>query len=214
MGLLKKLENAGRSVGKAVRQASPFVSFIPGIGPVAAGALGSLGSLAEGRNMKGHLKAGAIGAISGLGIDKLQATGKLGSVLSGGMGRVPIPGKGLPMPDLSALDAMNGGAPGGGGGGRIASLLGGIGKFLPKNGQGGIDLGMLAKLGLGGLGAYQASKAAGKADEYRKKGLASVEAEYAAGAGLRKMGMEGMMDPRMADVSGIFNQPRPNYRRV
>lgn len=214
MGLLKKLENAGRSVGKAVRQASPFVSFIPGVGPIAAGALGSLGSLAEGRNLRSTLKAGAIGAASGFGIDKLQATGKLGSVLSGGMGRGGIPkfpGSGMPQPDLSALDSLMGNKPSGG---RFAGILGGLGKFLPKNANGGIDIGMLGKLGLGGLGAYQASKSAGKADEYRKKGLASVEAEYAAAAPLRQMGMAGMMSGRPADVSSIFNQPRPNYRRI
>lgn len=93
--------------------------------------------------------------------------------------------------------------------------LGGIGDFLKGgNPNGGIDLGKLAKYALPALGAYQASKAAAKADEYRKKGLAGAEAEYASRKPLREMGMAGLMDPRMTDVSSLFNKPRPQYRRI
>lgn len=69
MGFLKKLTNVGRSIGKVVRQAAPALTLIPGVGPVAAGVIGGLGSVAEGRKLSDSLKTGlgAFGAGKVLG---------------------------------------------------------------------------------------------------------------------------------------------------
>jgi hypothetical protein len=75
-------------------------------------------------------------------------------------------------------------------------------------------LGTVGKVALPAYGAYQASKTAGKADALQEKAMKLIEAEYAAGQPLRDMGLKGMMDPRLADVSGLFNKARPDYRRI
>ena len=224
MGLLKKLENMGRSLGKVVRQASPLVSFIPGIGPIASAGIGYAGSLAEGRNLKHHLKSGAMAGLSGLGIDKLQATGKLGSTLSGEFGKrsareAALKGAlgNMARNPAGIIDPMTGtsiaGEAGGGIGGFAGKALSGVSGLL-KGGIGKLSTADILKLGLGGVGAYQASKAAGKANDLRERGLKYATDAYDEAAPLRKMGMEGMLDPRMADVSSLFNQPRRPYRRL
>lgn len=67
----KGLRNAGRSLGKAAKQAAPVVGLIPGVGTAAGAAIGGLGSVLSGGNMKSHLNAGIQGGLSGYANTKL-----------------------------------------------------------------------------------------------------------------------------------------------
>jgi hypothetical protein len=64
MGFLK-------SLGKIARQAAPFASLIPGVGPIAAAGLGAGGSLLEGGGLKGAIKGGLGGYVGSSGISGL-----------------------------------------------------------------------------------------------------------------------------------------------
>lgn len=228
---IKGLENAGRSLGKIGRQAAPIVGLIPGVGTVAGAAIGGLGSVLEGRKLSDSLKSGAIGGLSGLAGSKLRAL--LAAGKASGVGGA------LPNPDLSAVpgavDSIGrktagelakaglGGfvdtAGSAGGGGLLGTIAQAAAKgLIPRNKDGSIDwgglLGNAAKVGLPALGAYQSSKDKGKADEYRAKAIAAAEGAYNEAAPLRQMGLAGLTDPRMADVSSIFAAPRPQFRRL
>lgn len=123
---------------------------------------------------------------------------------------------------LGSLAGIGLGSGVGGGGSRsIAQQAIGAVQQAMKSGQpapgGGSWVDILKKLGplvLGGAGAYQAAKTQGKADEYRAKAIKSAEDAYAEGAPLRTMGLAGLTDPRMKDVSSIFQKPTVNYRRL
>lgn len=230
--VLKKIGKSKitRAIGKGIDFGSDFLP--PGFRDV--GNLG--GKLLEGKNLKmaalgtaGDYVGGRLAR--GLG-SKLQGIGKAGAVAGGatptnipkliGIGPGGIPlfdqtgsiakqlGAGALQAGATAITGTGGSNPGQDWKSR---LLGGVSGLLGGK-AGGIGLGDIAKYALPALGAFQASKAAGKADEYRKKGLAGVEAEYAAAKPLRDMGLAGMIDPRMTDVSSLFNQPRPQYRRI
>lgn len=64
-----------KSLGKIARQAAPFASLIPGVGPLAAAGLGAGGSLLEGKGVKGAVTGG----LSGYGGSQL-----LGGLTGGG----------------------------------------------------------------------------------------------------------------------------------
>lgn len=65
-----------KSLGKVARQAAPFASFIPGVGPIAAGVLGAGGAALEGGGVKGALMGGLGGYVGSSGIS--AATGGRG----------------------------------------------------------------------------------------------------------------------------------------
>jgi hypothetical protein len=219
------LSSGLRKVGGVAKKAAPLAGLIPGVGTVAGGLIGGLGSLASGDNIGEALKYGAKGAVGGyLG----NAAGGLGGILGGlkriGGGGLPnadrdygitgsgsIGGKGdlsgLPMPSI-------GGAPKSGGlGGILGGLLGGSG------GIGGLLSGGLKKIGgvdglLGGAatgyGAYQMKQAG----DMRNKALKMVEQDYATRAPLRSQGLAGMLNEQRPDLSSTFASNNPFSRRV
>lgn len=213
MGLLGGLKKIGKVVGGVAKQAAPVISMVPGVGTVAGAAIGGLGSLASGDNLKTAIGYGVKGAMPGM-LGKLAGAGgiagKAGSILGGlkkvGGGSIGGSGalSGLPMPSI-------GKAPRGGVGGIIDSL-GGIG------GIGGSILGGLKKIGVDdvlggaslGYGAYQMKKAG----DLRNKSLKMVEDEYRERAPLRKVGLSGLMNEQRPDLSQVFASQNPFARRV
>lgn len=110
MGFFGKIGHAiGHGVhelGGLAEKAAPYVGMIPGVGTIAGGAIGGLGALAHGEGLKGALKYGAEGALSGYGGGLLKGTqagaeaenaggsflGNIGHALKTGAGKV---GEGL-----------------------------------------------------------------------------------------------------------------------
>jgi hypothetical protein len=224
MSLKSFLKKVGKGVGKVTSVASPLL-MATGVGAPLALALGAAGGYASGHNtgevLKGLVKNAALGTAGKAAIGGLKG---LQTVMKGGGKVSPVAGN-LNPDDLSKVignSSMPGGAApglgsssGGGGGGWLDSLTGALGF---KNAQGGTDwakiLGTAGKVGLGAAGAVSAAKQQGKADELRDKALRLVESEYAEAAPLRKLGMAGLTDPRVRDLSSIFQTPQAQYRRL
>lgn len=223
------LGNIGAPVGALLG------SVIPGVGTSIGAGLGQgLGALGSHKNLKTAILQGAVAG----GGTKLagMAAGKLKGLLDAGKASgVPFPGSGMPMPDLSAVpgavDSIGSKTAAelaklglsAGGGGASSSVIGSIAQaaakgLIPRNKDGSIDwgglLGKAAGVALPVAGAIQSSKQNAQADKYRQKAIDAVESAYKEAAPLRSMGLAGLTDPRMADVSSIFNQPRPQFRRL
>ena len=77
-GFLKKIGKALKKVAKKIAPiAGPLANFIPGVGPVLAGAIGAATNVAAGKGLKGAITGG----LSGFGTGKLfSGVGSLGSV--------------------------------------------------------------------------------------------------------------------------------------
>jgi hypothetical protein len=222
MSFLKKL---GKIVNKVTDFAAPIAGYVPGLGAPAAGLLKGAGALAGGKNLGQALKAGlATGGqafIGGKLASALTKAGKLGSIASkiGIGGRAPAGVAGAAPTGVKVIGTGPGGIPilSTGAGGASSSILQKLGSLIPQTAGGGTDwksiLGGAVKYGLPALGAYQASKTAGKANDYRNKAIKTAEAEYAAAAPLRTAGLAGLQAaPR--DISGLFGPVTRNYRRI
>lgn len=135
-------KSIGKKLGGIVKKAAPLAMFIPGVGPLAAAGIGAAagfgGSALQGKNLKSHLKYGAIGGASA-GAGKF-ALGKLASRIPG---KIPGPG--------GEIAAKAGKAGGGSFLGRAGSLLRGGASALTGGASGG-RIG-LADLLMGGLTA-------------------------------------------------------------
>lgn len=234
MSFLKKL---GKIVNKVTDIGSGIVGYVPGVGPEIAGVLKAGGDLAGGHNLKNSLIAGLKTggtAYAGGKLASLIKSGKLGSILGHGAGgmidRNPgIDGtiNGRSPGDYIGVASQGPGDPGtmpnvasssGGGGGWLSKLGSVLGGSKPGGGTnwGGI-LGNVAKYGLPALGAYQASKTAGKADQYRQKAISLAEKNWADSAPLRTQGLSTLTDPRLTaitNVAPLFQPPPRNYRRI
>lgn len=77
-GFFKKIGKALKKVAKKIAPvAGPLANFIPGVGPVLAGAIGAATNVAAGKGLKGAITGG----LSGFGTGKLfSGVGSLGSV--------------------------------------------------------------------------------------------------------------------------------------
>lgn len=188
---VKWAENAGRTVGKAAKQAAPVVGLIPGVGTVAGAAIGGLGSVLSGGNMQSHLKSGLSGALSGYANTKLLG----GEGYKGILSQIPGMGAGTSaMPStaaagntaVSAVPAASGGASGtlmgqyggtgagglfggasGGGVGVGAGQIGGtLGSALPEVVSLGTNAASTAAPSLFGRAASIGAKALGIAEKY------------------------------------------------
>lgn len=96
------LKHGVHELGGLAEKAAPVVGMIPGVGTLAGGAIGGLGALAHGDGLKGMLKSGAMGALSGYGGGLLKGTeaganaastggsflSKVGGVLKSGAGQI------------------------------------------------------------------------------------------------------------------------------
>lgn len=140
------------------------------------------------------------------------------SWLSSGLKKVgSVAKKAAPIALPLAVGLATGGIGGGLVGGALKKVGGkGLGGAIGKFG-GGI-LGGLKKIGIDGalggaslaMGAYQQKKAG----DLRGKALGLAEKRYAEQAGLRKMGMQGLMNEQRPDLSGVFQSQNPFMRRV
>lgn len=228
MSFIKEIRHIGQVGGSLLRKAAPIVGLIPGVGTIAGAGLGALGSIAEGhRGLSGTLGSAAMGGLSGYGGSKLRAllaakgaSGTGQSMPNGGYGSTapsslpdggwsdPSTGFGVGTPGSTSASGIDG----------WISKLGPLAGLIPKNRDGSYNLGGLLKgaagIALPAAGAIQASKKAAEADKYRQKQIGLAESQWAAGAPLRTMGMAGLTDPRMADISSLLNRPRPNYTPV
>lgn len=175
------VKGVGHAAGSVL--SNPLVdaglAFIPGVGPLAAGAAGALGgALKPGGNLGSAISGGLEGAASGLAGG--AARGALGVGGAAAPAGVSALSAGSAIPD-SALGLSSGG--GGGLLGGIEGLAGQAGNFLTGNG------------GKNALGIAQGVNSAlqqKKSTDYAKDALGSVEAAYNAKAPLRTQGL-GML---------------------
>jgi hypothetical protein len=217
------LKKVGKGIGKVTSVASPLL-MATGVGAPLALGLGAAGGFASGHNLgevlKGAAKNFALGgagkALSG-GLKGLSVLSKADMLKNGVQGASKVAGigpGGVPMIDQNGAYAA--GQPGAGGGGGVLDAIKGL--LGGNSSGGGTDwgkiLGTVGKVGVGAAGAYSSAKQQGKADDLRDKALKLVEGEYAEGAPLRKLGMAGLTDPRVRDLSSVFAPAQTNYQRL
>jgi hypothetical protein len=202
MGLLKSigkgLKGIGKKVGGVVSKVAPYAGLIPGVGSLAAGALGAGGALVSGKNLKEIAKAGLTAGggayLGGKALGALNGSGAIPAVMKGG--------KIANIQDLITGGGAASSAAEGGGGGLIdrakgigSTILSGI-KNHPE-------------LALGALGAVQHARDTAATDKMYGQGLGDIRTAYAAKAPLRAMALKQLQDPRLKDLSGVF-RPRGN----
>lgn len=197
MGLWGSIKKIGKQVGGVVSKAAPYAGLIPGIGSLAAGALGAGGALISGKNLKEIAKAGLVsGGGAYLGGKALGALGsKVPQVLRNG-----VPSQ---VTDLIS------------GGGNVASAAPqGIMDRL-KSGAGSLASGAFGalkshpELALAGVAGIQHARDSAATDKLYDQGLGDIRGAYAAKAPLRALALQRLTDPRLKDLSGVF-QPRGN----
>lgn len=156
------------------------VGSLGGLGPV-AGALSRIPGAAT--------AAGALSKIPGAG----KVGGYLASHLGGGAPTAPG-GNGVGDPNApinidpnTGLEDMNAGG-GGGIGGYLKSALDGINPL---------------QAGLGVAGVVNAGQLGAKANKYAGQAMDSAAGSYAERAGLRKAGVQGMLNPQVPDTSNL-----------
>lgn len=218
------------AAGKAL--SNPIVdgalTFIPGVGPVLAGAAGAAGKALDTSGGGLHGVGGALdlagGAASG------YAAGKVGTALKAGFGAGGVTGAAKSLIPQSARSLVGGGDSGydsngepitsqdGGGHMGIPGLPTSVSDMLDAGGSFLKDhLGQAVNLGTGVLSAAQAAKLAGESTQYGKDALNTTRQSYDARAPLRVAGIAGLLDPTKGiDLSGVkgavgagnpFNRP-------
>jgi len=159
MGFWDVVKKIGGTIGDIGKVASPFLTFIPGVGPLAAAGIGGLsgllgrlndpGGLTLGSGLTGGLGGAAIGGLGALGLDKLGGLGgSIGAIPGiGGMGATGgSPTSITDTFDYAGEGALRGGSGTGGG------LLGRVWDWVKAN---PMDA---AGLGLAGLTAIQSKR--------------------------------------------------------
>lgn len=225
----KWAENAGRSVGGAVKAAAPVLNFVPGVGPLAAAGLGALGSVAAGGNMQDHLKTGAIAGGAGLAGKALGAathipgvSNVLGaaksipgvSTIASGIGKVKDAADAIGSSGLGqAARVLNGGraiTPGNlleGGVKNVGNAVGGVGNAIQgaTGGSGGGGIGGINPLilALAGLQAANAASLGKQSNDYAKNAYGTINDSYASRAGLRDQAIKDLTTPETHDLSGL-----------
>lgn len=214
------LKKVGKGIGKVTSVASPLL-MATGVGAPLALGLGAAGGFASGHNLgevlKGAAKNFALGS-AGKAVAGLAGLSKAAAAKAGGVSAVGSQPRMIGVgPGGTPLFDQTGELSGGGGGGNgvvdaLKGILGG------NKAGGGTDwgsiLGNLGKVGVTAAGAYSSAKQQGKADDLRDKALKMVESEYAEAAPLRKLGMAGLTDPRVRDLSSVFATQPAQYRRL
>lgn len=182
-----------KGLGHIAEKAAPYVGLIPGVGTVAGGVIGAAGGLAAGDGLKGALKYGLTGAAGGFGGAALRGS-SLGSkalavgsaALHGGVPTAPSSG-GVNIDPETGLEVMDTGGSGGVGG-YLKTALGGIN---PVNAA------------LGAAGVVNAGQLGAKANKYATDAYSSAANSYAERAGLRKAGINGLLNPVARDTSNL-----------
>jgi hypothetical protein len=164
------LKSVGQAIGGVLKVAAPIAALaIPGLGPIAAGALAAggnvLGNTLQGKNTLKSIPGAALGGVA-VGAGR----GLLNKAIGGGYGggtSAPTTGGGL------AAVGNAGSAAGGGGG--LGGTLQGIGQGLGVIGQNGqLNPLRLAQLGLGAAGVVQGAQAQGRANDALGRAVAPV----------------------------------------
>jgi len=173
------LRGIGEDLAPILKVAAPIAALaIPGLGPIAAGAIAAggheVGDVLQGRNalkaLPGSLATGALAGAGRFGLNKLAPRGLLG------LGGAPGGGAAASGATESLADIGNAGTAAGGGSGIVSdvgSTLGGIGKgvlgYIKKN---PLDA---ARIGLAGLNTITAAQAQGRANKAIGQGLGEVQ---------------------------------------
>lgn len=190
------LSSGLKKVGHIAEKVAPFAGLIPGVGTLAGAAIGGLGALAAGDGLKGALKYGVEGGLSGLGGSKLLG-GK--GILGIGDGLKKVGGA-LAHPGDSLSSLSKSGIPG------LVGQAGGIVNGIKNN----VD-----PL-LGSAALYAGYKKSGQADDYRKQAMDLAMQNWNDRSDLRKVGISGMLNETPPNLSSLFqaNQSNPFSRRV
>jgi len=200
-GTLGKIgQNLKIGAGKVLK--NPIVSglstFIPGVGPGIAALSNALGTALD-------TSGGSVSPLDVLlGAGKGYAAGKLAEAIPGiwkGAGSIlgsdqSIGGKINDLtkliPGVSGLEKYLGGGGGGGGGNDLASLIGTVGT-----------------LGLGAANLANAQTLGKQSMDYAKRAVEGREQNFADRLSLRNAGMQGMLNPRIMDISGLLQHSGP-----
>lgn len=196
-GIGHAVEGIGHTAGQIL--SNPIVdaglTFIPGIGPVAAGLAGAAGGLLKpGGNLGSAISGGLSGGLAGMGAQSVA--GLLGGGAAGA-GAGAAGGAASAIPDSAIPAAGHGGVLG-----SLEGLAGKAGDFLTGNG------------GKNALGIAQGINAAlqqKQANDYAKQALGSVEGSYAERAPLRAQGIKGLLQSNTGNpyASGSPTAPMP-----
>ena len=181
-GFFKKIGKAIKKVAKKIAPiAGPLANFIPGVGPLIAGAIGAATNVVAGKGLAGAISGG----LGGYGAGKLL--GGIGS-LGGGA--------------ASAATSGAGGAASSGGG-FFSNLGKGIGSIFKGGGADGVgNFGKIGDFfggGLGGGGALTDSQAGGALNKMMQSGDISAEMI----SGLSEQGLSTQQI--LKAVSGVSN---------
>jgi len=194
MGLWDTIKGIGHTVGNII--SNPVVDAVIGmtpLGPLGALGAGALGNLIEPGGNLGKAATGAVtGGLSGLGGYGLKglASGIMSGGLSGGV-------QGLEKA-LGSIPGMSG----------VAGLI----SQVAGDGQGGIDWGKAAALGLTGAQIANAANLQNQANTYAKDALSSVTQNYNQRQPLRMVGMQDMLNPQISNLSGMLTNSGPYAR--
>lgn len=161
------------------------LTFIPGVGPVAAGLAGAAGGLLKpGGNIGSALTSGAEGALAGGGAQSLAG------LLGGGAGAAGAAGQAAGGVGGMAGSAVPGVAGAAQGAGSSPGILGSIEGLAGK--AGGLLTGNGGANALGAVGALSSYLNQNKANDYAKQALGSVEQSYNERAPLRAQGLASL----------------------
>lgn len=212
------LKAVGGAVGDVAKRAAPLATFIPGVGPVAAGIIGVGGGLLGKLNdqnvtLGGTLKDAAIGGATGYGGARLldrflpNQTGN-GIPGVGGMSGPTMhqgPG-GIQWADPNTLGHINQPQSGG-----LGGTIGGVGKLIfgQNAGQNG-----LLPLALGLAGTFQNAQQATKAGQLTDQQIQQANEAIARQRMLQDQVLANLKNPvATPDYTNIFAQTQnPFYR--
>lgn len=197
--LSSAIKGVGHAAGKVL--SNPLVdaglSFIPGVGPIAAGGAAALGNLIKpggniGSALKGGITTGGLGALGGL-------AGKIPGIssLEGAVGSLPgvsaVEGALSKIPGLQSIEGLlkgQNGQPG---------VLGELGSFLTGNG---------GKNALGLAQGVNAAMLQKQSSDYAKQAMGDVQNSYNERAPLRSAGIQGMLNPQTGANAAIAGLPQ------
>lgn len=188
------LGEAVHDIGGVVKKAAPLAALIPGVGPLAAGAIGALGSAAHGDSVGQVVGSG----ITGYGGAKLIGAAKGALAARGAAGAA-----GAAAGGGGAAVAPVAGAAGGGGG--IGGLVGGALDYAKKNPQ--VIAGALGAINAAG----QQAKGANAVD--RASGIALSDYNQTNPLRQRAVQMLSQPLPQARDLSYLNDPANPFARR-
>ncbi len=193
--------------------------FIPGIGPIAAGAIAAGGNTA-GRALQGDpfsLKSALLSGAAGYGGNALMGGQGLNGV-SGIPGRLGIGGGGGAGSQVGNMTQSMGGGLSAGPGAASGAGAGAFSTAAGGGGGGGVlaalsKYGPLAMGALGAVGSYQDNA---KANDLRERGIRMAEQDYAGRQPFRDNAtmFATMPQPTMPDLSNIYEDPGNPYNRT